>query len=239
MKEGLTNKMHLSDVLPDTFARFVQWAYTEDYPYSDRTTLGSREDPEKPASILVHTCLFVFAERFNITVLRTLARTRIEALLVRLVDIPGWHDMEAIDNLSRGFAVLLQNLPTTFLERPLPNHNTDPEPAFASNEENRNIVDKGGEVEGLLGTVLQFCARQANKLRLDAGYRGMMVGFPEFAVAIGDVLALMPTAEGGEQMLKGMQWGCGKCFQRLEVPDPRVRVHCSTCEVAMGPTLAV
>lgn len=232
MREGLSNKMHLSDVLPDTFARFVQWAYTGEYPYSDVSTLG-RSD--KTPSILVHARLFVLAERFNIVTLRALAGSRIAALLDSLTTLPNWDDVETINNLSQGFSTLLSNLPNSFLERPYTDKEPEKTPEMAGNES--SLVKEETEVEKVLSKVLSFCASQANKLRMDMSYRELMVANTAFVLAVADVLSVKHTIEG----MRKEEWRCGRCFNLLTTAptSPRDRVKCTPCGVPVGPSLAV
>lgn len=110
MIEGTSGHMTLSDEREDTITRFIQWAYTGDYPEpsSSLTTLASSPEPgelevlfqeadsESPQSsdseaeedgdplLMAHARLYVFAERFNIQRLKRQTFDKLTAGIVAI-----------------------------------------------------------------------------------------------------------------------------------------------------------
>lgn len=95
MIEGTSGHMTLSDEREDTITRFIQWAYTGDYPSpgaptavpispepgelavlfqekEDSSSRSSEHEPEEDGDplLMAHARLYVFAERFNIQQLK-------------------------------------------------------------------------------------------------------------------------------------------------------------------------
>lgn len=82
MVEGISGVMTLSDEREDTVARFVQWAYTGNYPDPEVPLTPTNSDPEVDDSpsqgddtdmnpiLMAHARLYVFADRFNVQKLK-------------------------------------------------------------------------------------------------------------------------------------------------------------------------
>ncbi|KAF8459941.1 hypothetical protein BDZ91DRAFT_740635 [Kalaharituber pfeilii] len=106
MKEGKEGVMTLGDVDKETMARFVEWAYTGDYPVEETsrrrlpagvpglgagakggTAAGSggasktHDKTSAATSLLPHAKLYVLADRFNIPDLKLLSYTRLTDIL--------------------------------------------------------------------------------------------------------------------------------------------------------------
>lgn len=108
MTEGTSGHMTLSDEREDTITRFIQWAYTGDYPSPSASISALTRPPEEltvpiqetedtaPQSsdqeleeggdplLMAYARLYVFAERFNI---QQLKRQTFEKLTVEIVAI--------------------------------------------------------------------------------------------------------------------------------------------------------
>ncbi|KAF8466862.1 hypothetical protein BDZ91DRAFT_724192 [Kalaharituber pfeilii] len=71
MREGLKGEMVVADVDKVTLERFLQWAYTRDY------TVDAKSQPP----LMVHTKIYVLADRFNVPALQDLSFGRLTATL--------------------------------------------------------------------------------------------------------------------------------------------------------------
>ncbi|KAF8461193.1 hypothetical protein BDZ91DRAFT_737403 [Kalaharituber pfeilii] len=73
MKEGIKGEMALHDVDRDTLQRFLQWAYVKEYTTDSRS--------EHTSALLLHSKLYVLADRFNIGPLKDLSFQKLTSSL--------------------------------------------------------------------------------------------------------------------------------------------------------------
>ncbi|KAF8460191.1 hypothetical protein BDZ91DRAFT_785494 [Kalaharituber pfeilii] len=99
MREGQEGIIELSDVEQETFKAFLFWAYAREY----RTP-----NPESPSSLLYHTKLYVFADRFNIAGLSDLSLSKVTTLLVECGMVASPQD---ITSVTLAIAYACANLP--------------------------------------------------------------------------------------------------------------------------------
>ncbi|KAF8458767.1 hypothetical protein BDZ91DRAFT_785756 [Kalaharituber pfeilii] len=112
MKEGLRGEITLAEVERQTMQYFLMWAYRGDY------TIGEAEAPspsvkkqvDSPSSLLQHTKLYVFGDRFHIITLQDLSFARIQTLLSHLKLQDDYQEDGLILLKAIGFAA--DNLPT-------------------------------------------------------------------------------------------------------------------------------
>ncbi|PUU72478.1 hypothetical protein B9Z19DRAFT_1009780, partial [Tuber borchii] len=76
MREGIEGKIYLPDEREEVLTLFTQWAYTGDYSHKS-IALKSPPDPKDPwSSLHKHLELCVFADKFNVKILKQLAESR-------------------------------------------------------------------------------------------------------------------------------------------------------------------
>ena len=79
MREGIEGIICLPDEGEDVLTLFTQWAYSGDYAYKS-IALKSSPDPKDPWSGLhKHLQLCVFADKFNVSILKQLAESKFYA----------------------------------------------------------------------------------------------------------------------------------------------------------------
>lgn len=231
MKEGLSNRMILHDVTVDTFTRFLQWAYSNNYSYPDAPDKDQEQLPatvESPTNLLVQVRLFVFAERFNIIKLRILAGLRLLEVIEWMTDDPSWSgEQEDVTQVCKAFHELFDNIP---ISTPIFDEKT---PII--------IITKPGQETQITPTIIaSFCARNFQTFRPNSAFQDVLRDFPDFSLAFVDQLMLRALDLSNlEKTLAKEKWHCGDCFSAWEGYDqPRVARKCPVCSRVAGGTLA-
>lgn len=107
-KEKKDGAYTIQDTTDETVARFVEWAYKNDYSdevrFSGASSLSEKVDKEgKNHSLLVHTQIYIFAHVYGIESLQSLAYDRLTANIIAL-------RAKTLDNLT----AIIRTLDTTF-----------------------------------------------------------------------------------------------------------------------------
>lgn len=134
MLEGTSGEMKLPDEREDTIARFIEWAYTGEYPDADPSSNSSSllnssgveqtssqsddhdlEKAEDPL-LMAHVRLYAFADRFNIKELKQHVFDKLTAQIVT-IGVPDTREstLAMINLISYAFG----NLPKCKFQDPL------------------------------------------------------------------------------------------------------------------------
>ncbi|KAF8455437.1 hypothetical protein BDZ91DRAFT_637880, partial [Kalaharituber pfeilii] len=96
MKEGLEGVMELSDVEEATMKALLEWAYTKDYTTMLLVLKEVQSKSTSASALLQHTNVYVLADRFNITILKEQAYSKITTLLNTVGKMKEAADIETL-----------------------------------------------------------------------------------------------------------------------------------------------
>ncbi|KAF8458769.1 hypothetical protein BDZ91DRAFT_800041 [Kalaharituber pfeilii] len=112
VKGGLQEEIKLAEVERQTMQQFLQWAYRGDYTLGEAETARKcgKKHVDSPSTLLLHTKLYIFSNRFHIIALQNLCFARIQALLSHLKLQDDYEEDGLI--LLKAIRFAADNLPT-------------------------------------------------------------------------------------------------------------------------------
>ncbi|KAF8452954.1 hypothetical protein BDZ91DRAFT_853279 [Kalaharituber pfeilii] len=153
MKEGLEGVMELSDVDDPTMKAFLVWAYTKDY---------TPPLPKSTSALLQHIKLYALADRFNTSILKDLAYSKITAYLSHVGMVSDEEDVSAI---LFAITYAFENLPCT-------------------TENKTSLAPNAVPSEKLLKYLAQYTAWSLDVFRGNSEFGSLLHQYPDLATAL-------------------------------------------------------
>ncbi|KAF8460190.1 hypothetical protein BDZ91DRAFT_685039 [Kalaharituber pfeilii] len=205
MREGQEGILELSDVEEETLKAFLLWAYKTEY----RT-----HNPKSPSSLLYHTKLYAFGDRFNVAGLMDLTYCKITTVLMECGMVTSQED---ITSVISAIAYACENLRFSTVDW------SGSSTAGASTTSSPPI--SGLPSDRLLRYFTQYSVWALDSLRTSCEFINLLSSSNDFAIALvvsSSAVAVPPwVAAAGPPTLSGR---CQSCSY-----SGAMRIKCPKC----------